>query len=41
MVGGDNDMGTEENEAAASRFLNAVIVGGDIDVVDELLALTT
>jgi hypothetical protein len=31
-------MGTEENKAVVRRFMNEVIAGGDIDVVDGMLA---
>src|SRR5271166_6125765 len=31
-------MGTEENKAVVRRFMSEVVVGGNLDVVDELLA---
>jgi ketosteroid isomerase-like protein len=31
-------MGTEENKAVVRRFMNEVLAGGNLDVVDEVLA---
>ncbi len=31
-------MGTEENKAVVRRFMSEVVVGGRLDVVDEVLA---
>ena len=31
-------MSTEQNKAVVRRFINATLVGGNVDVIDELLA---